>query len=132
MESERLARRWFDAARAPDFPRRVKVLLHPEITVTLDIHGGGRLTGADAVCEFLDERADAGVYEPVDERYHPLDDERVIVEGRLRWMDDSRTLRDDPAIWAVEFRDGLVYRSITVRSLSEAEAVLGSRSADDV
>ena len=39
------------------------------------------------------------------ELYTPLDDDRVIVEGRLRWIDDERVIRDDPVVWALEFRD---------------------------
>jgi hypothetical protein len=54
-----------------------------------------------------------------------LDDTRVVVEGRLRWIDDERVIRDDPVIWAMEFRDDLLYRFIAVRSMLEAEAVLG-------
>lgn len=125
LESERLARQWFDAGRDPDFPRRLKELLHPEIEAALKTEGGEWLHGAEAVTEFLDHRAGSPVHEATDDLYHPLDDERVVVEGRLRWMDaQDRTLRDDAAIWALEFRDGLLYRSITVRSVAEAEAVL--------
>lgn len=132
MESERLARLCFEAGRDPDFPRRFKELLHPDVVVAVKTRAGEWLHGADAVKEFLDERASAPVYEAADELYHPIDDERVVVEGRLRWMDEDRMLRDDPAIWAIEFRDGLLYRSIAVRSLAEAETVLsaGSSPAD--
>ena len=132
LESERLARLCFEAGRDPDFPRRFRELLHPDVTVALKSTEGDWLHGATAVEELLDERATAPVYEATDEQYHAIDDERVVVEGRLRWMDDDRTLRDDPAIWAIEFRDGLLYRSIAVRSLAEAEAVLSAgRSSDD-
>lgn len=129
MESERLARLWFEAERDADFPRRLKELLHPEIVVALKTEGTS-LYGADAVAEFLDRRAGSPIYEATDELYHPLDEERVVVEGRLRWMEErDRTLRDDAAIWALEFRDGLLYRSIAVRSVAEGEAVLAvSRS----
>ena len=129
MESERLARVCFDAGRDSDFPRRFKDLLHPDVEVLLKAGPSGWLHGADAVGELLNERAGAAVYEALDERYHPLDDERVIVEGRLRWTDDRRTLRDDPAVCAIEFRDGLLYRSIATRSVAEAEALLTASRA---
>jgi hypothetical protein len=80
------------------------------------------------VRELLDRRAEAAVYEAAAERMHPLDDERIVVEGRLRWTDEHRILRDDPAVWALEFRDGLLYRSIAVRTIAEAEAVLTAPS----
>jgi hypothetical protein len=124
VESERLARLCFEAGRDPDFPRRFKELLHPEVAVSLKAFPGGWLHGAENVAELLDRRAAASVYEALAERFHPLDDERVVVEGRLRWTDESRTLRDDPAVWAIEFRDGLLYRSMSARSVADAEALL--------
>ena len=45
-------------------------------------------------------------------------------------MDARRTLRDEAALWALEFRDGLLYRSLAVRSLAEAEALLVSSRFD--
>jgi hypothetical protein len=56
----------------------------------------------------------------------PLDDARVVVEGRLRWIDDERVIRDDPVIWAMEFRDELLHRFVAVRTMLEAEAVLAA------
>lgn len=124
MESERLARLCFDAGRDPDFPRRFKELLHPDVAVSLKTLAGEWLRGADAVGDLLDQRAGSALFEALDERYHPLDEQRVVVEGRLRWTDQQRTLRDDPAVWAIEFREGLLYRSIATRSVAEAEALL--------
>lgn len=129
MESEKLARICFEAGRDPDFPRRLKELLHPDVAVSLKTPAGEWLHGEQEVAKLLDRRAEAPVYETVDERYHPLDDARVVVEGRLRWMDDDRMLRDDPVLWAMEFRDGLLYRSIAVRSIAEAEAMLAAGPA---
>jgi hypothetical protein len=48
----------------------------------------------------------------------------VVVEGRMRWIDEERILRDDPVIWALEFRDGLLVRSLTAQSVLEAQALL--------
>ena len=126
MESERLARQCFEAGRDPDFPRRFKELLHPDVAVSVRTAEGQWVEGADAVGELLDRNAEAPVFQAADDRYLPLDDERVVVEGRLRWMDGERMLRDEPAIWAIEFRDGLLYRSIAVRSVAEAEALLAA------
>ena len=132
LKSERLARLCFDAGRDPDFPRRFKELLPPDIAVSLKAEAGAWLHGADAVGEVLEARAGSGVYEALAERYHPLDDERVVVEGRLRWTDAERMLRDDPAVWAIEVRDGLLFRSVATRSVAEAEALLtAGRSEGD-
>ena len=70
------------------------------------------------------------LYEAVTDGYTPLDDERVIVEGRMRWIDDERVIRDDPAFWAMEFRDGLVLRFLPARSALEAETLLAAAPSD--
>lgn len=107
-------------------------MLHPDVVISPKAGEDDRLCGAEAVSEFLDRLAEASVFEATDEHYHPLDDARVAVAGRLRWMDARRTLRDEAALWALEFRDGLLYRSLAVRSLAEAEALLvGSRADAD-
>ena len=63
--------------------------------------------------------------------FRPIDEERIVVEGRMRWMDDERVLRDDPMIWALEFRDGLLYRSTPAHSVLEAEALLTAPPRED-
>ncbi len=54
-------------------------------------------------------------------------DLRVTVEGRVRWIDDERVIRDDPIVWALEFRDGLLLRLLHGRSVIDAEALLAKR-----
>ena len=68
------------------------------------------LTGRDAVAEFVDGVA-GRLYETQAFEYRPLDDNRIVIEGRLRSLDDDRILRDDPMMWAFEFLDGLLRRS---------------------
>jgi hypothetical protein len=46
-------------------------------------------------------------------------------------MDDERVLRDDPMIWALQFRDGLLFRSLSARSVIEAQAILAAGAASD-
>ena len=99
-------------------------LLHPEVEWVLkSTRPGEILRGKDEAGAFLHEIA-GKFYELVTEVYRPLDDERIIVEGRLRWTDDARILRDDPVIWALVFRGGLLWRSTPAQSLVEAEALL--------
>jgi hypothetical protein len=43
-----------------------------------------------------------------DELFSALDEERIVVAGRMRWIEDERVIRDD---WAIEFRAGLLPRS---------------------
>ena len=58
--------------------------------------------------------------------YAPLDESRVVVEGRIRWIDEERVIRDDPVVWALEFRDELLIRFAAARTTLEAEAILGA------
>ncbi len=131
--SERAARLYFDLVGEGGDPR-VLDLLHPDVVVLLRKLGGRRtLRGKEEVASFLEELPERfPVYQSVAEEFSVVDDNRVIVEGRMRWMDNDRVLRDDSMIWALEFRDGLLYRSTPARSLSDAHAILaaGGHTAD--
>ena len=122
-DSEQLARRFFGLIQRNDMDGMLE-LVHPEIEWVLkSTHPGDVLRGSGEVEAFLAEIA-GKFYELVTEVYRPLDDERIVVEGRMRWMDDARILRDDPVIWALVFRGGLLWRSAPAQSLVEAEALL--------
>ena len=122
-DSERLARRYFALFRRGE-TAAVLDLVHPDVEIVLkSVRPGDVLRGREQVAEFVDEIS-GRFYESHPEVFRPLDDSRIIVEGRMRWMDESRVLRDDPMIWAIEFRDGLLYRSAPAQSVVEAEALL--------
>jgi ketosteroid isomerase-like protein len=122
-ESERLARQFFALFREGERSRTLD-LVHPEVEwVLMTIRPGEILRGREEAEAFLDEIADEFV-ELVVEECRPLDDERVVVEGRRRTIDDHRVLRDDPMTLAMVFRDGLLWRSTPAESIAEAEAIL--------
>jgi ketosteroid isomerase-like protein len=128
-ESERLARLYFALVGAGEFNRTLE-LMHPDVELALRTRDEV-LHGRAAVERFVEATAlSRAVYEATAAEFHPLDDQRVVVEGRMRWMDDERILRDDPVVWALEFRDGLLWRSVTARSVAEAQAALLPRSSD--
>jgi hypothetical protein len=103
-------------------------LIHPEIEMTLKARRpGALLRGRDEIAAFVYEIA-GSFYETHPEVFRPLDERHIVIEGRVRWMDDDRVLRDDPMIWALEFRDGLLIRSTPAGSVTEAEAILGTAS----
>jgi hypothetical protein len=105
-------------------------LIHPEIEMVLKTTRPGEvLRSRDEVAAFVDEIA-GRFYETLAEVFRPLDDRRIVIEGRMRWMDDQRVLRDDPMIWALEFRDGLVWRSTPAHSVLEAETILAASPRD--
>jgi ketosteroid isomerase-like protein len=123
-ESERLARRYFALFRRGETDRALE-LIHPDVELVLK-STGDVLRGREAVQEFIDEMG-RRFYESHPDVFRPVDDDRIVVEGRMRWMDDDRVLRDDPMIWALEFRDGLLYRSTPAQSLLEAQSLLAAR-----
>lgn len=74
---------------------------------------------------FVQEEVGPSLYEATADDFAPIDNERIVVEGRMRWIDDERVIRDDPVMWAMEFRDGLLARFIPARTRIEAETILG-------
>jgi SnoaL-like protein len=123
--SERLARRWFDLVRQGSF-EKLGELLHDDAVLVSRVKAGEVVEGREAVRCFLEEIVSRNLYEAVTHNFTPLDDERVIVEGRMRWIDDERVIRDDPVLWALEFRDGLLLRFMPARTAIEAEMLLAT------
>jgi len=81
--------------------------------------------GRADVLEFIQGTVAPSLYDAAVEVYTPIDDDRVIAEGRLRWIDEERVIRDDPVVWALEFRDELLLRFVSARTTLAAEAILG-------
>ncbi len=123
--SETLARRWFSTVEEGAFDR-LPELVHENITLVSRVQPGAVVQGRDEVARFIRETVSGSLYEASAERYVPLDDTRVAVEGRMRWIDDERVIRDDPIVWALEFEDGLLLRFVPARTIVEAETVLGT------
>jgi len=118
-ESERLARQIFALFQEREKEKLLE-LIHPEVEVVLETTRPGEvLAGRDAVAEFVDGVA-GRLYETQAFEYRPLDDNRIVIEGRLRSLDDDRILRDDPMIWAFEFLDGLLRRREPFESILAA------------
>lgn len=106
---------------------QVLELVHPEIEAAPKSRPLERIRGADAAARFLhDFVATRSVFEIGLTAVNAVDEHRVVAQGRLRWMDDDRVLRDDPVVWAVEVEDGLLRRSTAVRTVTDAEALLAT------
>ena len=103
-------------------------LVDPSITLVSKVRPGHVVEGKDNFMKFVEETAADSIYEAAIASYQALDDDRVVVEGRMRWIDDERVIRDDPVIWAMEFRDGLLVRFVPARTLVEAETILRASS----
>ena len=123
-ESERLARRVFSVLdeRAAD---ALGELVHPSVVLVSRVRPGVTVEGKEDFVRFVQDTLANSLYEASVSSFKALDDDRVVVEGRLRWIDENRVIRDDHVIWAMEFRDGLLARAIPARTLVEAETILG-------
>ena len=101
-------------------------LVDPAVVVVSKVRPGLVVEGKEAFVQFAQSTLADSLYEAVASSFQPIDDERIVVEGRIRWIDDDRVIRDDPVTWAMEFRDGLLTRFVPARTLVEAETILGS------
>lgn len=123
--SEQLARRWFATVAGGRFDE-LAALVHENVQIVSKLRAGTVVEGREDVGLFIEESIAPNLYEAVTEVFTAMDDERVVVEGRMRWIDDKRVIRDDPVVWAMEFRDGLLLRFVPARSVLEAETILAS------
>jgi len=128
-ESERLARRYF-ALFGSGLTEELLEVVHPEIELALRTQPGTVLHGREEVAAFVREISGRS-YQTVAWVYAPVDESRIVVEGRIQWTDDERVLRDDPVVWALEFCDGLLLRSTTAQTTLEAESIIASWQAVD-
>jgi hypothetical protein len=104
-------------------------LLHPDVEIVLKSSPTREiLRGRDEVMAFVEGEVAGRFHESHPDLFSPFDDERIVVEGRMRWMDDEHVLRDDPVIWALEFRDGQLWRSRPADTVLEAESLLAVSS----
>jgi hypothetical protein len=128
--SERLARHWWALVNERAFDQ-LGDLVHEDVVLVSKMQPGVVLEGRSEVVRFVRETLANSLYEATTSAYHPIDDERIVVEGRIRWIDEERVIRDDPVTWAMEFRDGLLVRFVPARTQVEAETILGAPPTTD-
>lgn len=128
LDSERLARLYFERFSKHSIEGLAE-LIHPDVVLELQAVEVGRvLRGRAELLQFFEEQFMRRRWWAVVQACHAVNEDRAIVEGRVRWIDDERVLRDDPRVWALEFCDGLLVRSTPARSVAGAEALLASSS----
>lgn len=108
---------------------RLGDLVHDDVVLVSKLRPGVVVEGKDDFVRFVEENLSASLYDATTSLFMPIDDTRVVVEGRLRWIDDDRVIRDDPVTWAMEFREGLLARFIPARTRVEAETILGAAAS---
>jgi hypothetical protein len=106
-------------------------LVHPDAELVLKTTRPGDVLRGPGELERFFEEISERFYEPVAEVFRPLDATRIVVEGRMRWAGEDRVLRDDPMVWALEFRDGLLFRSFPAQTVLEAESLLGDGTPEE-
>ena len=124
--SERLARRLFKRATEDGASPESIALLHAEAEVTPSYNPTVTLSPAE-LRRHLASRDEPRVVEARADNYQSLDDERVIVEGQIVMKDANGGTGYRLVVWAMLFRDGLLYRSWATSSFSDAEARLIAR-----
>ncbi len=126
VESERLARRYFALFGQHAF-EKLREVVHPDVVLELKaVQPGHVVRGRDEFIRFLEQEFDRHLWEAVAHVFTPLDENRVIVEGRVRWFDDENVLRDDSRFWALEFSAGLLLHSAPASSMVDAEMILSA------
>jgi hypothetical protein len=100
-------------------------LLHPDAEIQPSFDPGRRLSARELREHARTAEAPHAV-ESRGEVYRPVDQERIIVEGQVLLRQAGGGWAYRPTIWALVFRDGLLYRSWCVKTTLEAEALLAS------
>ena len=127
--SEQLARRYFELFNAHSRDGLAE-LVHPDVVLELQAVELGRvLRGRDELLAFFAEQWNRRRWDAVVHVIEAVDEDKAIVQGRVRWVDDERVLRDDSRVWALQFQGGLLLRSIPAGSIAEAQARLSALSA---
>ena len=127
--SERLARRWFELVEQGALDQLVE-FVHPDVVIVSKVRTGLVVEGREDFARFVEETLTRSLYHAAADVYRPLDERCVVVEGRLRWIDDEQVMRDDPVTWALEFEDDLLVRFVPARTPLEAETILASPRED--
>ena len=123
-ECERLARAMFGNSGSGKHEANFE-LLHPDAEIQPSFDPSQHLSARELRKHALTGEAPHAV-ESRGEVYHPLDDERIIVEGQVLLTRSGGGWDYRPTVWAVVFRDGRLYRSWCVKTTLEAEALLAS------
>jgi hypothetical protein len=98
-------------------------VLHPDAVLVPSYDPSSLVSRADFVAHLASSDAPRAV-DAVGHVYRPLDDERIIVEGRVRIRRPQGGFADRPMVWALIFRGGLLYRSWAVGDVTHAELLL--------
>jgi hypothetical protein len=121
-------RRYFELFRLETLAELRDLLAPDAVLGLIAVKPGTVLRGRDEIVAFLEREFARRLWDTVVHVCTPLDGSRAVVEGRVRWIDDDHVMRDEGRYWGVEFRDGLLLRSLPARSAIEAETLLSAET----
>ena len=122
---QELAAHLFDLWESGD-SGKVVALMHPDVEISTE--SGAILTRPELEAAIRAAAGDTVGTKRVAHRFHPVDESRIAVEGRILAPTLGGGFKDYPAAWALTFRDGLLYRSWSERSLAGAIARLSGET----
>jgi hypothetical protein len=124
LRSETLARRMFRHVEHGEHPL-VAAFIHPDariIPVTAPVE-----RDAAGIREYIEVSVPKLIYRDVRAFcYEPVTDDRIAVQGQLRWELEEGGFRIFTATWALVFKDGLLFRSWPCDSLEAARRELAA------
>ena len=130
LESERLAREFFRRSAEGHHERNLP-FIHPEAEIA-PTHDPSIIASPAGVAAHLQSDMEPRVLDARGDVFTPLDNARIIVEGHVRVTRPGGGFDAHPVVWALVFRDGLLYRGWALRSVNEAEQRLAQYSGTGV
>jgi hypothetical protein len=104
--------------------------LHPRAVIVPTAEPEAELFGREAIGEFISgEKVRRWLYEIRGDRFTPIGERWVIVEGRARFSDPEPTggFHDRSTIWLTEFEGDLLIRSEPMDTLADARKAVQER-----
>jgi hypothetical protein len=108
-----------NAHRAADW-ERLRALFHPEARIGVFAGGGEPGDPEQAIADLRRVHQDV-VYQASVSTIKQLDEQAVLLRGRVRYVTDSGGISDVERYWLYVIRDGRLYRSAVFKT---AEAAL--------
>jgi ketosteroid isomerase-like protein len=96
-------------------------LYHPS-AVIVSVVGGERRLSRDELVDLLADAASDLVYRATSTHAETIDEEALIVVGRVRHRTESGGFQDSAYVWLWTLRDDLIYRSVAYPSSRDARA----------
>jgi hypothetical protein len=109
----------------------VVALLDPDAVITPRAANGDELVGRDQIRRWLEDSRRWIHYRVQPVNLLPMGTDRLLVIGQVQWMREDAVFHEAYCVWSIELRDGLVHRTRTFSSVSEAGKAFRAESGAD-